>query len=285
MTAAVRALGLSKRYGSKAALDRLDLTIPQGRVVGLVGPNGAGKTSLLNAAMGLISFEGELRVLNRDPRTERTLLLNDVGFISDVAVLPRWLIVERAVDFLEGVHPRFSRERCLGFLARTNVPLNARVRELSKGMVVQLHLALIMALDSSLLILDEPTLGLDLLYRKTFYETLMTDFHDREKTLIVATHQIEEIEPLLTDVVFLKAGRILLQGSTEEIARRFLHVEVRAADAPAARALAPLHERTLLGRTVFLFDGADADTLSRWGAVHPAPLADVFMALMKEERA
>jgi ABC-2 type transport system ATP-binding protein len=277
----VRAKGLTKRYGATVALDHVDLEILPGRIVGLIGPNGAGKTTALRAILGLTEFEGELSVLGFDPRTHRTELMEQVCFIADVAVLPRWLRVGEAVDFVAGVHPRFSRERCEALLARTKVKPTQRVRELSKGMIVQLHLALVMAIDAKLLVLDEPTLGLDILYRKEFYETLLTDYFDHEKTILVTTHQVEEIERLITDLIFIKDGRIVLDASMDAVGDRYAEVLVAPDKADAARSLKPLSERQIFGKSIFLFDGVDHARLAALGELHKPSVADLFVATMK----
>jgi ABC-2 type transport system ATP-binding protein len=277
----ITARSLTKRYGTTVALDHVDLRIAPGRIVGLVGPNGAGKTTALRAILGLTEFEGELSVLGLDPRTHRTELMQNVCFIADVAVLPRWLRVGDAVDFVAGVHPRFLREKCEAFLARTKIKHTQRVRELSKGMIVQLHLALVMAIDAKLLVLDEPTLGLDILYRKEFYESLLNDYFDHEKTILVTTHQIEEIERILTDLMFIKDGRIVLDASMEAVGERYAEVMVAPDKAEAARALKPLSERTIFGKSVFLFDGVDQASLATLGELHKPSVADLFVATMK----
>jgi ABC-2 type transport system ATP-binding protein len=277
----ITAKGLTKRYGATVALDHVNLRIAPGRIVGLVGPNGAGKTTALRAILGLTEFEGELSVLGLDPRTHRTELMQNVCFIADVAVLPRWLRVGDAVDFVAGVHPRFSREKCEAFLARTKIKHTQRVRELSKGMIVQLHLALVMAIDAKLLVLDEPTLGLDILYRKEFYESLLNDYFDQEKTILVTTHQIEEIERILTDLMFIKDGRIVLDASMEAVGERYAEVMVAPDKAEAARALKPLSERQIFGKSVFLFDGVDQAHLAALGELHKPSVADLFVATMK----
>jgi ABC-2 type transport system ATP-binding protein len=277
----VQARNLSKRYGATIALDNVNLDIQPGRIVGLVGPNGAGKTTALKAILGLAEFDGELSVMGLDPRTHRTELMQQISFIADVAVLPRWLRVGDAVDFVGGVHPRFSREKCLAFLARTKIQPTQRVRELSKGMIVQLHLALIMAIDAKLLILDEPTLGLDILYRKEFYNSLLSDYFDHEKTILVTTHQIEEIEHILTDLLFIKEGRIVLNATMDDVGERFAEVMVNPDKADAARALKPLYERQIFGKSIFLFDGLDRTRLAELGEIHKPSVADLFVATMK----
>jgi ABC-2 type transport system ATP-binding protein len=277
----VRAKGLSKRYGATVALDHIDIEIRPGRIVGLIGPNGAGKTTALKAILGLTEFDGELSVLGLDPRSQRTELMQQVCFIADVAVLPRWLRVDEAIDFVGGVHPRFSREKCLAFLARTKIQPTQRVRELSKGMIVQLHLALVMAIDAKLLVLDEPTLGLDILYRKEFYETLLNDYFDHEKTILVTTHQVEEIERILTDLIFIREGRIALDASMDAVGERYAEVMVAPDKAEAARALKPLSERQIFGKSIFLFDGIDHARLAALGELHKPSVADLFVATMK----
>ena len=281
MSAVVHARDLSKRYGATVALDRVGFDIEAGRIVGLIGPNGAGKTTALKAILGLSEFDGELNVLGFDPRTQRAQLMEQVCFIADVAVLPRWLRVGEAIDFVAGVHPRFSRAKCEAFLANTKVRPTMRVRELSKGMIVQLHLALVMAIDARILILDEPTLGLDILYRKTFYESLLTDYFDENKTIIVTTHQVEEIEHILTDLIFIRDGRIALNASMDEIGERYAEVMVNPDKADAARALKPLNERQIFGKSIFLFDGVDRSRLAELGELHKPSIADLFVATMK----
>jgi ABC-2 type transport system ATP-binding protein len=279
----IEARGLRKAYGPTVALDGIDLRIAEGRIVGLIGPNGAGKTTALNAILGLTPYEGELKVLGRDPWTERDRLMRDVCFIADVAVLPRWLRVSQALDYVAGVHPRFDRGKAEGFLARTTIKRTSKVRELSKGMVAQLHLALVMAIDAHLLVLDEPTLGLDILYRKQFYDSLLNSYFDRTRTIVITTHQVEEIQHVLTDVLFVSRGRIVLECSMEEFESRYLEVMVRPEQAAAARALHPLHERQVFGRGILLFEHADRQQLAVLGEVRTPSLADVFVAVMGQE--
>jgi len=282
MNQVISARGLRKAYKNKLALDGASFEVPAGRIVGLIGPNGAGKTTALKAILGLIPFEGELSVLGRDPRTQRDDLMNDVCFIADVAVLPRWIRVKEAIEFVAGVHPRFDRERCQRFLANTQLKPGMKVRELSKGMIVQLHLALVMAIDAKLLVLDEPTLGLDILYRKQFYQRLLEDYFDEEKTILVTTHQVEEIEHILTDVLFIRDGKIALDAPMDAVGERFTEVLVNADKVDAARALKPIDERALpFGKTVMLFDGAPADQLAALGETRIPGLADLFVATMK----
>jgi len=278
--ACIEARGLRKAFGSTIALDGIDLCVEEGRVLGLIGPNGAGKTTALNAILGLTRYQGELRVLGRDPWTERDRLMRDVCFIADVAVLPRWMRVGQALDYVAGVHPRFDRAKAEGFLAKTTIKNRSKVRELSKGMVTQLHLALVMGIDANLLVLDEPTLGLDILYRKQFYDSLLNDYYDRTRTIVVTTHQVEEIQPVLTDVMFIDRGRIVLACSMEEFEVRYLEVMVRPEHVAAARTLGPIHERQLFGRTILLFDNVERPKLADLGEVRTPSLADLFVAVM-----
>jgi ABC-2 type transport system ATP-binding protein len=278
--ACIEARGLRKAYRNTIALDGVDLRVEEGRILGLIGPNGAGKSTALMAMLGLTSYEGDLKVLGRNPWTERDQLMRDVCFIADVAVLPRWLRVTEALDYVAGVHPRFDRSKAEGFLAGTTIKRTSRVRELSKGMVTQLHLALVMAIDAKLLVLDEPTLGLDLLYRRQFYDTLLNDYFDRSRTIVVTTHQVEEVQHILTDVVFLDRGRVVLEASMEDIEARYLEVAVGPDQLAAARALRPVHERSGLGRSFLIFDGADRARLAKLGEVRTPSLADIFVARM-----
>ena len=278
----VSARGLRKTYKNKVAVAGADFEIGAGRIVGLIGPNGAGKTTALKAILGLTPFEGQLRVLGKDPRSQRDELMNDVCFIADVAVLPRWMRVREAIDFVAGVHPRFDRARCERFLANTQLHPKLRVREMSKGMIVQLHLALVMAIDARLLVLDEPTLGLDILYRKQFYQRLLEDYFDEDKTILVTTHQVEEIEHILTDVLFIRDGSIVLSAPMDEVAERYTEVLVNANALEAARALGPIDERALpFGKTVLLFDAVPRAQLAALGETRNPGLADLFVATMK----
>src|SRR5690242_21453548 len=262
MSAIVTARNLSKRYKNTAALDNASFRIEAGRIVGLIGPNGAGKTTALKAILGLTDFQGELSVLGLDPRTQRGKLMEQVCFIADVAVLPRWIRVREAIDFVAHVHPRFDRAKCESFLKRTKLTPDQRVRQMSKGMIVQLHLALVMAIDARLLVLDEPTLGLDILYRKQFYQSLLEDYFDEDKTIIVTTHQVEEIEHILTDLMFIRDGKIVLNTEMDAMGERFIELMVGADRADAARALRPIDERTVFGKSIFLFDGVDRSKLA-----------------------
>ncbi len=278
--ACIEARGLRKAFGAIVAVDGIDLHVEEGRILGLIGPNGAGKSTALNAILGLTQYQGELRVLGRNPWTERERLMCDVSFIADVAVLPRWLRVSQALDFVAGVHPRFDRAKAQGFLAKTTIRHTSKVRELSKGMVAQLHLALVMAIDAKLLVLDEPTLGLDILYRKQFYDSLLNDYFDRSRTIVVTTHQVEEIQDVLTDVMFINRGRIILNSSMEEFESRYAEVMVNPDRVAAARALKPIHERQVFGRSILLFDHVDRQQLAALGEVRTPSLADLFVAVI-----
>ena len=276
----IEAHGLRKVFGTTVALDGVDLRVEEGRILGLIGPNGAGKTTALNAILGLTPYQGKLKVLGRDPWTERDQLMRDVSFIADVAVLPRWLRVSHALDYVAGVHPRFDRGKAESFLAKTSIKRTSKVRELSKGMVAQLHLSLVMAIDARLLVLDEPTLGLDILYRKQFYDSLLNDYFDRSRTILVTTHQVEEVQDVLTDIMFIDRGHIVLECSMEEFESRYLEVMVRPEHVVAARALKPIHERQVFGGSVLLFDHADRDQLSALGEMRRPGIADLFVAVM-----
>ena len=282
--ACIEARALRKAFGATVALDGLDLKVEAGRILGLIGPNGAGKSTALLAMLGLTPYEGELTVLGHDPWSERDRLMRDVCFIADVAVLPRWMRVSQALDYVAGVHPRFDRAKAEGFLDRTTIKRTSKVRELSKGMVTQLHLALIMAIDAKLLILDEPTLGLDILFRKQFYDSLLNDYFDRSRTIVVTTHQVEEVQHILTDVVFIDRGRIVLDASMEELEARYLELAVTPEQLAAARTLRPLYERAGLGRSFLIFDGADRARLEELGEVRTPSLADIFVARMRERQ-
>ena len=276
----VEARGLRKAYGTNVALDGIDLRIEEGRILGLIGPNGAGKTTLLNAIVGLSPYEGQLTVIGRDPWTERDQLMRDVSFIADVAVLPRWIRVSQALDYLSGVHPRFNRAKAEAFLAKTTIRTTSKVRELSKGMVTQLHVALVMAIDARLLVLDEPTLGLDILYRKQFYDSLLTDYFEQTRTVVVATHQVEEVEHVLTDVMFIDRGRVVFSRSMEDVEARYREVQVHPEKIADARALKPIHERQGIGRSILLFEGADPQQLASLGDVRTPSVADLFVAIL-----
>jgi ABC-2 type transport system ATP-binding protein len=281
----IEARGLRKVFGTTVALDSVNLHVEEGRILGLVGPNGAGKSTALNAILGLTQYQGELRVLGRDPWTERDQLMCDVCFIADVAVLPRWMRVSQALEYVAGVHPRFDRAKAEGFLAKTDIRRASKIRELSKGMVTQLHLALVMAIDAKLLVLDEPTLGLDLLYRKQFYDSLLNDYFDRTRTILVTTHQVEDVQHVLTDLMFINRGRIVLNCSMDEFESRFLEVIVNPERVTAARAFKPIHDRQALGRSILLFDRGvdqklDRQQLAALGDVRTPSIADLFVAVM-----
>jgi ABC-2 type transport system ATP-binding protein len=276
----IEARGLRKTFGKTVAVDGVNLHVEEGRILGLIGPNGAGKSTALNAILGLTQYQGELRVLGREPWTERDLLMRDVCFIADVAVLPRWLRVSQALEYVEGVHPRFDRAKAESSLTKTDIKPTSKVRELSKGMVTQLHLALVMAIDARLLVLDEPTLGLDILYRKQFYDSLLNDYFDRSRTILVTTHQVDELQHVLTDLMFINRGRIVLACTMEEFESRYLEVAVLPDKLAAARALKPIHERQVLGRSILLFDGVDRQQLAALGDVRTPTIADLFVAVM-----
>jgi ABC-2 type transport system ATP-binding protein len=278
--ATIEARGLRKAFGTTIALDGVDLCVDEGRILGLIGPNGAGKTTALNAILGLTPYQGELRVLGRDPWTERDQLMRDVCFIADVAVLPRWIRVSQALDYVAGVHPRFDRAKAEAFLARTTIGRDRKVKQLSKGMVAQLHLALVMAIDARLLVLDEPTLGLDILYRKQFYDGLLNDYFDRSRTIVITTHQVEELQHVLTDLMFIDRGRIVLDSSMEEIESRYIELAVHPGQVAAARALKPIYERDALGRSILLFDRVDRQQLAALGDLRTPSIADLFIAVV-----
>jgi len=278
--ATIEARGLRKVFGTTVALENVDLRVEEGRILGIIGPNGAGKTTLLNAILGLTAYQGELRVLGRDPWNSRDELMRDVSFIADVAMLPRWIRVTQLLDYVAGVHPKFDRAKAESFLAKTTIKRTSKVRELSKGMVAQLHLALVMAIDAKLLVLDEPTLGLDILYRKQFYDSLLNDYFDGSSTIIVTTHQVEEVQDVLTDLIFIDRGRIVLECSMEEYESRYVEVMVHPDHLEGARSLKPLHERPVFGRSVLLFDHVDRNQLAALGDVRTPSIADLFVAVM-----
>lgn len=285
--ACIEARGLRKSFGTTVALDGINFRVEEGRILGMVGPNGAGKTTALNAILGLTPYQGELRVLGRNPWTERDQLTRDVCFIADVAVLPRWIRVSQALDYVAGLHPRFDRAKAEAFLAKTSIGRDRKVKQLSKGMVAQLHLALVMAIDAKLLILDEPTLGLDLLYRKQFYDSLLNDYFDRNRTIVVTTHQVEELQHVLTDLMFIDRGRIVLDTSMEDVESRYAELTVLPAQLAAARALKPISERDVLGRSILLFDLAashvDRQQLVALGEVRTPGIADLFVAVLGQQ--
>jgi ABC-2 type transport system ATP-binding protein len=280
MNPIISARALSKRYGRTVAADHVDMEIPAGRIVGLIGPNGAGKTTIMKAILGLTTFEGHLEVLGLNPARQRAKLMEDVCFIADVAVLPRWIRVRQLIELTGQLHERFSRDKCLQYLARTKISQNSKVRQLSKGMVAQLHLALVMAIDAKLLVLDEPTLGLDILYRKQFYSNLLNDYFDEQRTILITTHQVEEVEHILTDLIFIDDGRIILNCGMDEIEASYVELMVSPANADAARALGPRHERQLFGKHIFLYENADRAKLGALGELHTPSVADLFVATM-----
>jgi ABC-2 type transport system ATP-binding protein len=280
----IRAQGLTRRYGSNVALDHVDLDVPAGRIVGLIGPNGAGKTTALKAILGLTRFEGRLEVLGLNPSKHRDDLMEDVCFIADVAVLPRWARVWQIIELTERLHPRFSREQCMKYLARTKIKQQSRVRTLSKGMVVQLHLALVMSIDAKLLVLDEPTLGLDILFRKQFYTSLLNEYFDEQRTILITTHQVEEVEHILTDLIFIRDGKLIVNSTMDEIYERYTELMVKPEVLAEARAAGPIHERVLFGRHILLFDRADPQALAEFGEIHKPSVADLFVALMGDEQ-
>ncbi len=281
MSAVITARGLTKRYRQSVALDNVSFDIQPGRIVGLIGPNGAGKTTALKAILGLTDFDGELQVLGLNPCRQRDELMEQVCFIADVAVLPRWIRVREVVDFVAHVHPRFDRAKCEALLARTKLQPSQRVRQMSKGMIVQLHLALVMAIDARVLVLDEPTLGLDILYRKQFYQNLLEDYFDENKTIIVTTHQVEEVEHILTDLMFIRDGKIVLDADMDAIGERFIEVMASSETAPAARALHPIDERQVFGKSILLFDGVPREQLEVFGETRRPSISDLFVATMK----
>ncbi|MEX2468831.1 MAG: ABC transporter ATP-binding protein [Pseudohongiellaceae bacterium] len=282
MTAIVEARSLTKQYGSFRALDGVDLEIPAGAITGLIGPNGAGKTTTLKALIGLCDVEGELRVAGRDPRRARHRLMQEVCFIADVGILPKWMRANQAMDYVEAVHPRFDRARAERFLSTTEIPPRKRIRELSKGMVTQLHLALVMAIDVKLLVLDEPTLGLDIIYRKEFYDRLLNDYYDGDRTIIISTHQVEEIETLLSHLIFINKGRIVLDEAMHDLPHRFAEVIVSPEHKAAADALQPIHRRSLLGKQSYTFEGVPRERLAGLGEVITPSVADLFVAKMRQ---
>jgi ABC-2 type transport system ATP-binding protein len=280
MNYVIEARGLTKRYKRTVAVDNIDLQIPEGKIVGLIGPNGAGKTSALKAILGLATYDGELSVLGKSPARDRASLMEDVCFIADVAVLPRWMRVWQLIELTENIHPKFSREKCLQYLSTTKVTLDHRIKQLSKGMVAQLHLAIVMAIDVKLLVLDEPTLGLDILYRKQFYTNLLNDYFDEGRTIVITTHQVEEVEHILSDLIFIQDGRIALNCSMDDVQERYIELMCTPDMAGSARQLQPLHERELFGRHIFLFKNANREQLRELGELHTPSVADLFVATM-----
>ncbi len=284
MTSLVSARGVSKHFGDVRAVDNVDFEIEKGRILGLIGPNGAGKTTLLKAVLGLTDCEGGLSVLGLDPFKQRKKLMQNICFIADVAVLPRWIKVSQLLDYVEAIHPNFSRARAEELLSQTKVQASAKVRELSKGMVTQLHLSIIMAIDAKLLVLDEPTLGLDILFRKEFYANLLNDYFDEERTILITTHQVEEIENLLTDIMFINDGKILLDSSMDTLGDSYVELMTSGEDAIKARGLRPISESEMFGKSVFLFEGVSREHLEGLGELRIPSVADLFVAKVKEAR-
>ena len=280
MNSIISASGLSKRYDNFVAVDNIDLEIGSGKIVGLIGPNGAGKTSLLRCMLGLSTYEGELRVLGKNPSLERVAVSTDVAYIADTAILPSWIKVHQLLEYMEVMHPKFSRVKAQSFLDETEISPDRLVKQLSKGMITQLHLALAISIDASLLVLDEPTLGLDILYRKKFYEQLSNDYFDESKTILITTHQVEEVENLLTDLIFIKNGKLILNAPMEQVAATFTEIEVRAENLEQARSLSPISERTALGATVMLFENVDRAQLGSLGTFRSPSVTDLFVAKM-----
>jgi ABC-2 type transport system ATP-binding protein len=277
----IKAKDVSKSYGNVKALDNVNFTVQRGQILGLLGPNGAGKTTLLEAILGLTTYHGQLSIFDLDPKKNRTKLMERMCFIADVAILPEWLEVSKALDFVEGVHPKFDRKKALEFLKTTEIPLNKTIGTLSKGMIVQLHLALVMAIDVDILVLDEPTLGLDIIYRKSFYQALLNDYYDEQRTIIVTTHQIEEIEGLLTDLIMMNHGKVMLHDSMENLMKTFLMVTARSDQADEVRALKPLLETRRLNEIQFLFQGQSAEALEKYGKISMPSVSDIFLAKVK----
>jgi ABC-2 type transport system ATP-binding protein len=281
MTSLVSARNVSKTFGSLRAVDDVSFDIGQGKIMGLIGPNGAGKTTLLKAVLGLTDCDGDLSVLGLDPFRQRKELLRHISFIADVAVLPRWIRVNQLIDFVESVHPGFSRDRAKELLSRTKIRPKSKIRELSKGMVTQLHLSIISAIDAKLLVLDEPTLGLDIIFRKEFYGNLLNDYFDKERTILITTHQVEEIENLLTDVMFINDGRIVLHASMDALPERYVELMTSGENAERARRLNPIFERDVFGKKVLTFEGIGRDQLNGLGELRTPGIADLFVAKVK----
>ena len=280
----IKARNIVKNYKSSQALSGLNLDVYSGQIVGLIGPNGAGKSTLLQAVLGLVRTEGELKVLGLSPKEDRHKLLKRVCSITDVAVMPKWMTIQQVLNYVSGVHPKFDISKARKILSSTDIKSSSKIRALSRGMVVQLHLAIVMAIDAELLVLDEPTLGLDLAYRKEFYSQLIEDYFDGNKTIIISTHQVEEIEGVLSDVVFLNQGRAVLTESIENLNQKFLELRPHSDHLERAKAINPIYTKTELGRQVFLYENIEEDKLSAFGEVHPPAIADLFLAIMKKTR-
>ncbi len=283
MTNIITAKNLSKNYGKFKALDDISLNIGKGKIIGLIGPNGAGKTTLLKSILGLTAYDGDLQVMGVNPYKDRAKLMHDICFIADVAVLPKWIKVNQVLDFVEQTHPNFSRTKAEAFLKKTKLGTDQKVKSMSKGMVVQLHLALVMSIEAKLLVLDEPTLGLDIIYRKDFYDNLLNDYFDHERTIIITTHQVEEVEHILTDLLFIKDGKIVLDSNMEDLSEEYFEVMISADDYEDALAFKPLQTRKIFGKYVMLFKGVNRGELEAIGEVQRPGVADLFVAMLKEE--
>ena len=280
----IKATGVKKNYEDSYALDGINIEVTSGQIVGLIGPNGAGKSTFLQSVLGLINTEGNLEVLGLDPRKERHKLLKEVCSITDVAVLPKWMTVNQVLTYVDGVHPGFDLQKCLSILSRTNIKRTSKIKTLSRGMVVQLHLSIVMAINARLLVLDEPTLGLDLVYRKEFYSQLIEDYYDGDKTILISTHQVEEIEGVLSDAVFMNQGRVVMQDSIDTINKKFLELRPNQDSIEKAKSLRPMHNRVELGREVFLYEDTEYEKLREIGDVRPPVIADLFIAIMEKTR-
>ena len=285
MTSLVSAAGVTKRFGSFTAVDNVSFDIESGKILGLIGPNGAGKTTLLKALLGLTDCQGQLSVMGLDPFKQRKELMQNICFIADVAVLPRWIRVSQLLDYVDAIHPNFSRKRAEELLQQTKIMANSKVKQLSKGMVTQLHLSIIMSIDAKLLVLDEPTLGLDIIFRKEFYANLLNDYFDEERTILVTTHQVEEIENLLTDIMFINDGKIILDSSMEALSGTYTEIATSGNDADRARELGPVSEGQMFGKSVMLFEGVSREHLEGLGEIRTPSVADLFVAKVKGARA
>ena len=280
----IKASGVKKSYEDSFALDGINLEVTSGQILGLIGPNGAGKSTFLQSVLGLINTEGNLEVLGLDPRRDRHKLLKEVCSITDVAVLPKWMTVDQVLTYVDGVHPGFDLKKCLSILSKTNIKRSQKIKTLSRGLVVQLHLSIVMAINARLLVLDEPTLGLDLVYRKEFYSQLIEDYYDGDKTILISTHQVEEIEGVLSNAVFMNQGRVVMHDSIESINKKFLELRPNQDSIEKAKSLRPIHNRVELGREVFLYEDTEYGKLKEIGEVRPPVIADLFMAIMEKTR-
>ena len=280
----IKAESIKKNYDASYALDGIDVEVLSGQILGLIGPNGAGKSTFLQSILGLIKTEGNLEVLGMDPRKDRHQLLKEVCSITDVAVLPKWMTVDQVLQYVDGVHPKFDLKKCLSILSKTDIKRSSKIKILSRGLVVQLHLSIVMAIDAKLLVLDEPTLGLDLIYRKEFYSQLIEDYYDGDRTILISTHQVEEIEGVLSDALFMNQGRVVMYDSIESINKKFLELRPNNDSIEKGRSLQPIHQRIELGREVLLFEDTDEKKLSELGEVRPPFIADLFMAIMDKTK-